>query len=273
MILQQLGAVNWFVFQQMSIGILNIQLVQVQLILLSTLKIQQDGLDWESYGASASSSGFAGSVTASNIINFSPLSFGFKTPLSALPVELISFDAERSNNGVRISWLTAAEINNERFEIERSYDGKIFELVQVEFGQGNTFETTNYSIFDNDVNLNSNSNVVYYRLKQVDFDGTYVYSDVVIVLTGDSDNASAIDIYPNPNTGNLIFLKATDNLGDFASARLLTSSGVMVAEVSNLFVSSKTYSAIYIENKPNPGVYFLEISGKGNTVYKKVVFR
>ena len=230
-----------------------------------------DGSDWESYGASASSSGFAGSVTASNIINFSPLSFGFKTPLSALPVELISFDAERSNNGVRISWLTAAEINNERFEIERSYDGKIFELVQVEFGQGNTFETTNYSIIDNDVNLNSN--VVYYRLKQVDFDGTYVYSDVVIVLTGDSDNASAIDIYPNPNTGNLIFLKATDNLGDFASARLLTSSGVMVAEVSNLFVSSKTYSAISIENKPNPGVYFLEISGKGNTVYKKVVFR
>jgi hypothetical protein len=228
-----------------------------------------DGSDWESYGATSSSSGFEGSVTVENITNFSPFSFGFKTPLSALPVELISFEAKRNNNEVEVLWATAAEINNEKFEIQRSYDGKSFDLVHVEYGQGNSFGLTNYEFVDNDVV----SHIVYYRLKQVDFDGTFTYSDVVVVVTSDSDIERAIDVYPNPNTGNLIFLKATDNLGDFARARLLTSSGVLVTEVSNLFISSKTYSAISIDNKPNPGVYFLEISGQGNTVYKKLIFK
>ena len=225
---------------------------------------------WEDYnGEDALLTGTALSITAKNVTAFSPLAPGFKSPPAALPVELISFEAKRNNNEVEVLWATAAEINNEKFEIQRSYDGKSFDLVHVEYGQGNSFGLTNYEFVDNDVV----SHIVYYRLKQVDFDGTFTYSDVVVVVTSDSDIERAIDVYPNPNTGNLIFLKATDNLGDFARARLLTSSGVLVTEVSNLFISSKTYSAISIENKPNPGVYFLEISGQGNTVYKKVIFK
>ncbi|MBL57106.1 MAG: hypothetical protein CMP61_07965 [Flavobacteriales bacterium] len=230
-----------------------------------------NGSDWESVGATSSVDGLAGSVTASTVSDFSPFSFGFKTPPISLPVELISFEASLVDEGILISWITAAEINNEKFELERSYNGEDFEPVQVEYGQGNTSEMTHYSWVDKGVV--TAGNLVYYRLKQIDFDGAFAYSDIIIVLTEPSDAQQTIDVYPNPNTSNLIFVKALDNLGDFAKARLLSSNGLVVAEVSSLFVSGRTYSAISLDNKPEPGVYFLELTGKGNTVHKKVVFK
>lgn len=96
----------------------------------------------------------------------------------ALPVELTAFDVYKSNdNDVQLVWQTASEVNNDRFEIEYSEDGENWYLLSVVQGAGNSVEKNTYSVIDYDVQ----SLVRYYRLKQVDFDGSTEYSEIKIV--------------------------------------------------------------------------------------------
>ena len=91
-----------------------------------------------------------------------------------LPVELISFEANRSQGDVYLSWVTASEINNDYFEILSSVDGITWTSEKIVIGNGNTAEMMYYS----DV---VNSDGVYFKLKQVDFNGQYEYSNILSV--------------------------------------------------------------------------------------------
>ncbi|MBK9423627.1 MAG: hypothetical protein IPN54_05800 [Bacteroidetes bacterium] len=84
-----------------------------------------------------------------------------------LPVELLYFNAFKYNEQVKVEWVTATEINNDYYIVERSSDGTDFEMVEVVPGAGNSNFLINYFIFDKD----PFSGKSYYRLKQVDFDG------------------------------------------------------------------------------------------------------
>lgn len=116
---------------------------------------------------------------------------------STLPVELLSFDAQRhSIDLVNLNWATASEINNEGFAIQRSTNGVGFEEIAFVNGNGTTSEEHFYNYTDTAPELGIN----YYRLKQVDYDGGYEYSDIISVQV---DGGSAYSIYPNPTTGVL----------------------------------------------------------------------
>jgi len=109
----------------------------------------------------------------------------------ALPVELISFEARKNKEQVSLTWATASEINNSRFEIERSTDGKEF----INIGEVKGFGTSNSIIeyaFEDERPLVGTS---FYRLKQVDYDGTFEYSNVRSVRFD-----VAYSISPNPAT-------------------------------------------------------------------------
>ncbi len=93
-----------------------------------------------------------------------------------LPVELTSFSAVKLTNGVKLSWTTASEINNSGFDIERSSNNKSFNKIAFIPGHGTSTEALSYSYVDN-----SQSGKTYYRLKQVDFDGSFNYSKTVEV--------------------------------------------------------------------------------------------
>jgi hypothetical protein len=95
-----------------------------------------------------------------------------------LPVELISFTAHRKNNYTFLTWKTATEINNEKFEIEISKDGVFFSYIGEVGGMGNSSTINHYQFVDDGV---YNADVVYYRLKQIDFDGRFEYSHIVSV--------------------------------------------------------------------------------------------
>ena len=91
-----------------------------------------------------------------------------------LPVDLISFEAEREEDNIKLNWSTASEENNDYFEIQKSYDGEVFTPIGYVDGAGNSNAVVEYSYTD------SETNKAYYRLKQLDYDGEFEYSDIVV---------------------------------------------------------------------------------------------
>ncbi len=111
-----------------------------------------------------------------------------------LPVALISFEAQLvNNNEVVLKWATASEEDNKHFIVERSADGRDFEAIGVVEGNGTSNVVNTYSLDDLDPFYGAN----YYRLKQVDYDGDYEYSQVETVVISGNDLPDVI-VYPNP---------------------------------------------------------------------------
>ena len=118
---------------------------------------------------------------------------------SIVPVELTSFSASVSNNSVTLNWITATELNNSGFQIERSVisnEERNLDWEQIGFinGNGTTSESHSYSFVDRNISDGKYS----YRLKQIDFDGTFSYSNEVEVDLSLPQTFSLAQNYPNP---------------------------------------------------------------------------
>ncbi|MGB5531177.1 MAG: T9SS type A sorting domain-containing protein, partial [Ignavibacteriaceae bacterium] len=111
-----------------------------------------------------------------------------------VPVELTSFTAISNGNDVTLNWSTATEVNNAGFEVQRLEGESEFVTIGFIPGHGTTTEAKNYKFID--VNLSSGSYT--YRLKQVDFDGTFAYSDEVNVDITSPAEFELVQNYPNP---------------------------------------------------------------------------
>ena len=112
-----------------------------------------------------------------------------------LPIELLYFNAEPSGDAIISKWETASETDNDHFEVERSIDGEKFEKVGDNIpgcGPGTCPDNHFYSLTD----YEKCKGLVYYRLKQVDIDGKYTYSDVVAIDCG--NRANHLNVHPNP---------------------------------------------------------------------------
>ena len=112
-----------------------------------------------------------------------------------VPVELTSFSATTKGNAVHLNWVTATEVNNSGFDVQKSSDGKSFFSAGFVSGKGTTTEISNYSFADKNI---SSGAKYYYRLKQIDFDGTFEYSDVIFVDVTSPKSFSLEQNYPNP---------------------------------------------------------------------------
>jgi hypothetical protein len=124
------------------------------------------------------------SISVNNAINVS----------GVLPVELTTFSANAAKNGVNLKWETATEKNNKGFEIQRSSDKTNFATIGFVEGKGTSSEKNTYSYLDK----NAAQGSVSYRLKQVDFDGTYEFSKTVEVNNSVPDKYVLGTNYPNP---------------------------------------------------------------------------
>ena len=118
---------------------------------------------------------------------------------TVVPVELVSFTSNTNGNKVNLNWSTATEINNSGFEIERSVISKEarnpdWKKVGFVNGNGTTTEVKSYSFADN----NLSSGKYLYRLKQIDFDGTFEYSNEVEVIVTVPEKFELSQNYPNP---------------------------------------------------------------------------
>ena len=165
---------------------------------LSELSIGSwDGSQWIDLGnavtTGTTSSGTILSAFASPDYNvFTLASTSANNPL---PIELLSYDVKLKNNNVRIDWTTAVEINNDYFVVERSQDAYNFEELEVVDGAGNTEDIRYYAVIDRF----PFEGISYYRLKQVDFDGTTTYFDIKMVdnKNGYTDEYG-LTVFPNP---------------------------------------------------------------------------
>jgi hypothetical protein len=112
-----------------------------------------------------------------------------------IPVELTSFTAAVVGNAVELNWKTATETNNRGFEVYKSVSGSPFSKIAFVEGNGTTTEAKSYKFVDRDIKAGENYG---YRIKQIDFDGTFEYSKVVNV-SGIAPSEFALEQnYPNP---------------------------------------------------------------------------
>ena len=177
----------------------------------------------------------------------------------ALPVQLISFTAHKQNNSVLLNWETASEQNTSHFSIERSNDGIQFSLLADVTATGNSQSLKNYSFtHDNPV-----TGINYYRLKQVDLDGRFKYSNTVKVIM-QKDNL--IHLYPNPSVNNtlLVFSKPVEKV----TVNIFSATGQLVKSI--LIANGQTRQLIDI-SALSKGIYtFRIISDETSGILKLV---
>jgi surface protein len=221
----------------------------------------QSGTGWQKAtdAGSGYSNGTNGSdyVEATGINAFSHWTIGGET--ISLPITLLSFEGRRQDKeNVNLTWKTATEINNKGFEIESSTDGTNFTQISFVDGAGNSTTIKNYSL-----NVN-NANDAYYRLKQIDFDGTFAYSNIVFVKGGEGK----IKIYPNPTSENISIELGDWKSSDVSSFEIQDLQGKTLSK-GNL-KASKT--SINIESLPK-GMYLLQVLENGKKTTQKIVIQ
>ena len=194
---------------------------------------KDDGSGWVSF-ASNTPNTTNNNVTVSGLSSFS--SFTGSDIDNLLPVHLIDFHGEVVDDQVLLTWKTASEVNNDHFLIERSEDGSTWNTLGKVTGSGTTNTITAYSFRDK-TPLNGRG---YYRLKQIDFDSKYEYSDVITIENAIHD-IGIVTLYPNPvNKGILNIAFSTSDEKDVLievldhSGRTLVSGKVVSATGSNL---------------------------------------
>ncbi len=217
-----------------------------------------DGEKWQNHGQSnfeKNDSTLHGNLTTSApVISFSPFTFGTQSA-TALPIELISFNASEINEGILVEWKTASENNNDYFLVEKSTGMSEWEAIEQIKGtnQNNNVE---YSFLDE----NKTSSLSYYRLKQVDYNGEYTYSKIVSV-SSDAPNLEWL-VYPNPTTGYLNI----SNLGNhIESIDLVDIYGRKI----NTFFLTDEHITIDLSTQIE-GIYFIQASFQNNIISQKV---
>lgn len=175
-----------------------------------------------------------------------------------VPVELSSFTATVSGSNVTLNWSTVTETNNRGFEIQRSNDGNDFVTIGFVNGKGTTTQIQNYSYRDNSLPVGNYS----YRLKQLDFDGTFEYSNVIEVSVIAPQEFALEQNFPNPfNPSTLINFSL--KVDSEVSLKVFNLLGQEIATLVNGKLSAGSQQIEFRADNLSSGVYFYRIDAKG----------
>lgn len=188
---------------------------------------------------------------------------GYSDP--SIPVELTSFSAVVKDKVVTLNWKTATETNNRGFEIERKLNKANWESIGFVNGHGTTTEKKEYSFVDDKAVGN-----VSYRLKQVDFDGTYKYSSTVEVSTLAPGKFELAQNYPNPfnPVTNINFRIVSSSK---VSLKIFDILGKEVASLINEVREAGNYTVQFDAAKLSSGIYYYTLTAGGLTDTKKMM--
>lgn len=183
-----------------------------------------------------------------------------------LPVELIQFTAAANGNQVDLNWITATEINNDYFVIERSDDaGRFTEIAQVD-GAGNTTAMQFYKFTD----LTPQPGVNYYRLRQHDFNGDYEYSGWVQATFKPA--TQYVKVYPNPAEDQLLRVNLIGFAEQQVTVNIYDMAGRLVRSESSLFAAQNGELSIRCESCLS-GIYQVQVVTAERSENLKVIFR
>ncbi len=193
------------------------------------------------------------------------LALGNQSTIVPLPIELLSFDGKFQVDHVNISWATSSEVNNDYFIIERADASLNWTTLTRVKGAGNSNTLLHYSEKDR----NPLSGVSYYRLKQVDFDGTFKYSDVVSVVNTNTESGDDVYLFPNPSSNQSVFVRLPYALSKGKTQiAFYNLSGTKVWETQ--IADEGTLVELRYSKLP-PGIYMVQISNEYLNEVKKLV--
>lgn len=168
--------------------------------------------------------------------------------MGPLPIDLVHFQAKERQGVVYLEWITASEMDNDYFEIERALEGEPFETIGRVHGAGTSSVERFYSFID-DQPLRGK---IYYRLRQVDYNGTWSYSPVRVVTR---KVPPSVSLFPNPTSGEVFLLNDLEESGAM-SVTLLNAHGQLIESWS--FSDAKPTQRLELPQLP-AGVYWLRV--------------
>ena len=160
-----------------------------------------------------------GPATASKTSGASPYGFTSLTP-TILPVKYLGFSVAQQNNDVLIQWSTAEEVNASQYEVERSFDASNWSRIAAVAAKGNSSNVNNYAYTDRNVA----SKVIYYRIKQTDFNGKSAYTAIKSIKA-----ETTADIKVASMQSKLV-LQFPQQIKNSVTVRLVSLSGQVVSE-------------------------------------------
>ena len=186
-----------------------------------------------------------------------------------VPVELTSFSATTQKNGVLLNWSTASEINNSGFDVEKKQENTGWNKVAFVNGNGTTTSEKTYSYFDENVTSGKYS----YRLKQIDFDGSFEYSQIIEVNFETPVYFELSQNYPNPFNPNTTISYSLPQTG-FISLKVYNALGQEVSILVNGIKEAGNYKIDFNAINLNSGIYFYKLeAGNFNEVKKMTLIK
>lgn len=230
--------------------------------------VRWDGAQWRNEG----NGGYTGTSTAGTLVtsgavaSFSPFTFGSLTMSNPLPVELVRFTAEPEGEDVMTNWTTASERNSDHFVVERSADGETYAEVGRVAAAGTSLGLMEYGLVD----ASPLAGLSYYRLKQVDLDGTFDLSDRIAVMRS-AGATGKLTVFPNPVIDDAEMLLEHVAEGSLA-VMLLDVRGRVIAERSVVVEAGAARFVVPTGQLP-PGVYLLRTTDGDGTVREARMLR
>jgi hypothetical protein len=183
-----------------------------------------------------------------------------------VPVELISFTVTVTTQGVQLQWNTVTETNNAGFAIERSEDGKSWSELAFVKGNGTTTNPVSYSFRDGQVKAGTYK----YRLKQVDYSGSYAYSTIITTAVGVPVEFALMQNYPNPFNPSTVIEFALPK-DETVSLKVYNAIGEMVTELVNSKLAAGYHTTVWDASSVPSGIYYCRISAGEYSSVKKMM--
>ncbi|MBC6989065.1 T9SS type A sorting domain-containing protein [Hymenobacter sp. BT491] len=184
-----------------------------------------------------------------------------------LPVELISFQAEVKSSQASLRWATASERSSAFFEIQRSLDGKTFSGVG-QLAAAGTSSTVRFYQWDDSQRL---TQATYYRLRQIDLDGSSHYSKVAVV-SPNSSAQHAISVFPNPAAkGQLLYLDLAKFSGQSVQIRVADLMGQTIHHQRVAADNTAANVPLQLPAQTSPGTYVLSVTSGKQTIHAKFI--
>jgi hypothetical protein len=222
---------------------------------VGTLYDQQTSINAISIVLAAANGGLTENIKISNL--------EVTYPSTTLPVSLVSFSGKKASNGVLLNWETASELNNNYFEILRSTNGQNFNVITSVSGKGTTNQASTYSYLDQTPEIGTN----YYKLNQVDLDGTSTLANQVLAVDYGLTNQQVFSASINNQT-LAIHLNASS--GGSATISLIDLTGKKVFSESFSVTSGINYMSFPI-NQLSAGIYVANLTYNGQIRNIKII--
>jgi hypothetical protein len=186
-----------------------------------------------------------------------------------LPVELAYLESTPEDQSIRLNWETLSELNNTGFEVQRSTDGRHFSKIAWVEGQGTTSKNHQYSFKDEAVKVNT---TYYYRLRQLDEDGTETFSPVRNTMIKDEGAFVVSYLFPNPTSrsyGFAMFNLSVPSRGK-VNMEVYNIQGQLIKSLSKDYVVGKNTISVPV-NDLTEHQYFVKFQMGDEVVYRKLL--